>query len=93
MVAERSETPHQERISERIREQIVDVLLPQMVEQLLEVPKIIHQERILQQTAKQIADRSEGKRADLAEVEKSLAALMASHAESKSSVHPSCFGS
>ena len=35
MVAERGETPLQERISKRIREQIVDVLLPQMVEQLL----------------------------------------------------------
>ena len=34
---------------------------------------------------KQIADRSEAKRADLAEAEKSLAALMASQAVSKSS--------
>ena len=74
-----------ERISERIREQIVDVLLPQMVEQLLEVPKIIPQDRILQQAAKQIADRSEAKRADLAKAEKSLAALMASQAAGKSS--------
>ena len=61
------------------------VLLPQMVEQLLEVPKIIPQDRILQQTVKQIADHSEAKRADLAEAEKSLAALMASQAVSKSS--------
>ena len=82
MAAGRSETPLHERISERIREQIVDaygsqvveqvtellktpsrgrtlrgtvepvldVLLPQMVEQLLEVPKIIPQDKILQQT-------------------------------------------
>ena len=56
-----------------------------MVEQLLEVPKIIPQDRILQQTVKQIADRSESKRADLAGAEKSLAALMASQAVSKSS--------
>ena len=74
-----------ERISESIREQTVDVLLPQMVEQLLEVPKINPQDRILQQTAKQIADRSEAKRADLAKVEKSLAALMESQAADKSS--------
>ena len=59
--------------------------LPQMVEQLLEVPKIIPQDRILQQIVKQIADRSEAKRADLAKAEKSLAALMASQAVSKSS--------
>ena len=73
-----------EQISERIREQIVDVLLSQMVEQSLEVPKIILQDRILQQTAKQIADRSEAKRADLAKAEKSLAALMESQAAGKS---------
>ena len=41
--------------------------------------------RILQQTAKQIADRSEAKRADLARAEKSVAALMAPQAVSKSS--------
>ena len=117
MVAERGEAPLQERISERIREQIVDayvsqvleqvtelpktpsrdrtlqgtvepvldVLLPQMVEQLLEVPKIIPQDRILQRTVTQIVDRSEAKRADLAKAEKSLGALMASQAVSKSS--------
>ena len=56
-----------------------------MVEQLLEVPKIILQDRILQQTVKQITDRSEAKRADLAEAEKCVAALMASQAVSKSS--------
>ena len=85
MVAECGIRPPQERVSERIREQTVDVLLPQMVEQLLEVPKIILQDRILQQTVKQIADRSEAKRADLAEAEKSLAASMESQAVSKSS--------
>ena len=51
----------------------------------MEVPKVIPQDRILQQTAKQIADRSEAKRADLAKAEKSLAALMASQAAGKSS--------
>ena len=65
--------------------QIVDVFLPQMVEHLLDVPKMTPQDRILQQTVKQIADRSEAKRTDLAEAEKSLAALMASQAVSKSS--------
>ena len=65
--------------------QILDALVPQMAEQLLEVPKIIPQDRIMQQTVKQIVDRSEAKRADLAEAEKSLAALMTSQAVSKSS--------
>ena len=85
MVAERGETPLQERISERIREQIVDTYVSQMVEQLLEVPKIIPQDRILQRTMKQIVDCTEAKRADLANAEKSLAALMASQAVRKSS--------
>ena len=50
-----------------------NALVPQMAEQWLEVPKIIPQDRILQQTAKQIADRLEAKR-DLAGAEKSLTA-------------------
>ena len=50
-----------------------NALVPQMAEQWLEVPKIIHQDRILQQTAKQIAGRLEAKR-DLAGAEKSLTA-------------------
>ena len=50
-----------------------NALVPQMAEQWLEVPKIIPQDRILQQTAKQIADRLEAKR-DLAGSEKSLTA-------------------
>ena len=40
-------------------------LVPRKAEQWLEVPKIIPQDKILQQTAKQIADRLEAKR-DLA---------------------------
>ena len=39
MVAERGETPLQERISERIREQIVDAHVSQVVEQVTELPK------------------------------------------------------
>ena len=86
MVAERGTRPLlQEQISERIREQIVDTYVSQMVEQLLEVPKIIPQDRILQRTMKQIVDCTEAKRTDLAKAEKSLAALMASQAVSKSS--------
>ena len=46
---------------------VFDAPVPQMAEQLLEVPKIIPQDRILQQTVKQIVDLSEAKRADLAE--------------------------
>ena len=59
--------------------------MSQIVEQLLEVPKIIPQVRILQRTMKQIVDCTEAKRADLAKAEKSLAASMASQAVSKSS--------
>ena len=62
-----------------------DALVPQMAEQLLEVPKIIPQDRIQQQTVEQFVDRSEAKRADIAKAEKSLAALMASQAAGKSS--------
>ena len=58
---------------------VLNAPVPQMAEQLLEVPKIIPQ------TVKQIVDRSEVKGADLAEAEKSLAALMTSQAVSKSS--------
>ena len=64
---------------------VLDALVPQMAAQLLEVPKIIPQDRILQQTAKQIVDFSEAKRAKLAEAEKSVAALMTPQAVSKSS--------
>ena len=58
-----------------------DAPVPQMAEQLLEVPKIVSQDRIQQQTV----ERSEAKRADIAKAEKSLAALMASQAAGKSS--------
>ena len=54
--------------------QILDALVPQMAEQWLEVPKIIHQDRILQQTVKQIADCLGAKRDHLAGAEKSLMA-------------------
>ena len=62
-----------------------DAPVPQMAEQLLEVPKIVSQDRIQQQTVEQFVDRSEAKRADIAKAEKSLAALMASQAAGKSS--------
>ena len=71
--------------SHMVAEHGLDVPIPLMAEQLLEVPKIVSQDRILQQTVKQIADRSEATRTDLAEAEKSLAALMTSQAVSKSS--------
>ena len=64
---------------------VLNALVPKMAEQLLEIPKIIPQNRILQQTVKQIVVRSEAKQADLAEAEKSLVALMTSQAVSKSS--------
>ena len=85
MVAERGTRPPPERISERIREQIVDAPVPQMAEQLLEVPKIIPQDRILQQTLEQFVDRSEATRADLAGAEKSLVTPVTSQAAGKSS--------
>ena len=77
MVAEIGTRPPPERISERIREQIVDAFVPQMAEQLLEVPKIIHQDRIQQQTVEQFVDRSEAKRADIAKAERLRAKAVA----------------
>ena len=59
--------------------------VPQMAEHFLKVQKIVHQDRILQQTVEQLVNRSEAKRADLAKAEKSLAALVASQATGKSS--------
>ena len=56
-----------------------------MAEQLLEVPKIVSQDRIQQQTVEQFVDRSEAKQDDISKAEKSLAALMASQAAGKSS--------
>ena len=50
-----------------VAEHGLDAPIPPMAEQLLEVPKIVSQDRILQQTVKQIADRSEATRTDLAE--------------------------
>ena len=75
MVAERGTRPPPD----------VDAPMPQMAEHLLEVPKIVSQDRILQQTVEQFVNRSEPKRADLAKAEKSLAALMASQTAGKSS--------
>ena len=46
-------TVPQEGIQERIVGEIMDVPVPQMAEQMLEVPKIIPQDRILQRTVKQ----------------------------------------
>ena len=43
----------QERISERIREHIVDVHVPRAVEQVTEVPKTSSRDRTLQYTAEQ----------------------------------------
>ena len=75
MVAERGTRPPPD----------VDTPVPQLAERLLEVPKIIPQDRIQQQTVEQFIDSSEATRANLAEAEKSLAALMTSQAVSKSS--------
>ena len=46
----------QERISERIREQTVDVHVPRVVEQVSEVPKTSSRDRTLQCAAEQIPD-------------------------------------
>ena len=56
MVAERGTRPPPD----------VDAPMPQMAEQLLEVPKIVSQDRILQQTVEQFVNHSEAKRADIA---------------------------
>ena len=56
MVAERGVWPHQEQIPEKICEQIVDVHVPQVVGQVLEVPKTACRDRSLACTAEQILD-------------------------------------
>ena len=56
MVAERGVLPPQERIPERICEQIADVHVRQVVEQVLEVPKNSSQDRNPQDTVEQIPD-------------------------------------
>ena len=71
MVAERGISQHQERIPEKICEQIVDVHVPQDVGQVLEMPKIPSRERILQCTVEQILDVPMPEKAEqLAEVPK-----------------------
>ena len=76
---------HVHYMSHMVAEQVLDIPVPQVVEQLLEVPKIIPQGRIRQRTANQIVDLSEAKRADLAEAEKDLATLVANQAVSNGS--------
>ena len=56
MVAERGETPLQERISERIREQIVDAHVSQVLEQVTKLPKTSSRDRTLQRAVEQILD-------------------------------------
>ena len=46
----------QERISERISEQVVDAFVPRVVGQVIEVPKILSRDRILQCAADHILD-------------------------------------
>ena len=56
MVAERGVWPPQEQIPEKICEQIVDVHVPQVVGQVLEVPKTACRDRSLACTAEEILD-------------------------------------
>ena len=56
MVAELGLPPPQEQIPERTCEQVVDVRVPQVVGQVLEVPKISSQDRDLHGTVEQISD-------------------------------------
>ena len=56
MVAEPGLPPPQEQIPERTCEQVVDVRMPQVVGQVLEVPKISSQDRDLHGTVEQIPD-------------------------------------
>ena len=46
----------QERIQERIVEEIIDVPVPQWIEEMIEVVKLIPQERVENRTAEQIVD-------------------------------------
>ena len=56
MVAEPGLPQPQEQIPERTCEQVVDVRMPQVVGQVLEVPKISNQDRDLHGTVEQILD-------------------------------------
>ena len=56
MVAEHGFPLPQEQILERTCEQVVDVRMPQVVGQVLEVPKISSQDRDLHGTVEQIPD-------------------------------------
>ena len=56
MVAERGVWPPQERTTERTCEQVVDVRMPQVVGQVLEVLKISRQDRDMHGTVEQIPD-------------------------------------
>ena len=56
MVAERGTPLPQKQTSEKICEQIVDVHVPQIVGQVLEVPKTACRDRSLECTAEQILD-------------------------------------
>ena len=57
MVAERgTRPPLQERISERIREQIVDAYVSQVLEQVTKLPKTSSRDRTLQRAVEQILD-------------------------------------
>ena len=56
MVADRGTSPPQERIPERTCEQVVDVRVPQVVEQVLEVPKTARRDRTLQDTVERVLD-------------------------------------
>ena len=56
MVAELGMQPPQERISERIREQIVDTYVSQVVEQVTELPKTPSRDRTLQGTVEPVLD-------------------------------------
>ena len=56
MVAEPGLPPPQEQIPERTCEQVVDVRMPQVIGQVLDVPKISSQDRDLHGTVEQIPD-------------------------------------
>ena len=56
MVAEHGVPPPQEQIPEKTCEQVVDVRMPQVIGQVLEVPKISSQNRDLHVTVEQIPD-------------------------------------
>ena len=57
--SEGTQTPSRDRTLQGTAEHILDVLVPDMVEQLVKLPNTVSQDRIRQRTVEQIVDTSD----------------------------------